>query len=181
MLLLYYKLLYFRWDLPRYYVYSNGRIVEDTLDLDGFSHMWGDIVSFYIGCSYSFEDKLMKGGIELANLTAGKNCSIFNTSLTLESSGVFKDVQMITSMRPIPKHLLQTAVSISAQYPDCHGAPIHIGDPLRIGVRDISKADFGDSQVVFNKDDVPVFWACGVTNSKAIASASMLSVNPLIK
>ena len=121
----------------------------------------------------------MKGGIELPNRKAGKDCSMFKTSLTLEGAGVFKDVQMITSMRLSPKHLLQTAVSISAQYPDHHGAPIHIGDPLRIGVRDISKADFGDSQVAFKEDDVPVFWACGHSVVEAIASASTIIHSPL--
>ena len=167
--------MFFRWDLPRYYVFSNGRIVEDILDLDGFSQTWGDVVSFYIGCSFSFEDKLIEGGVELANLKAGKNCSMFKTNLTLEGAGVFTGVQMVVSMRPIPKHLLQTSISTTAQYPDYHGAPIHIGDPFRIGACDISKADFGDCQVAFKEDDVPVFWACGVSVIEAVASASMLS------
>ena len=166
----------FRWDLPRYYVYSNGRIVDHALDLDGFSQVWGDIVSFYIGCSFSVEEKLIEGGVELRNLKAGKDCSMFKTSLTLEGAGVFTGVQMVVSMRLIPKHLLHTAVLITAQYPDYHGAPIHIGDPLRIGVCDISKADFGDCQVAFKEDDVPVFWACGLSVIEAVASASTMQI-----
>ena len=44
-----------------------------------------------------------------------------------------------------------------------HGAPVHVGDPGKIGISDLSNPDYGDPYLPLNPDDVPVFWACGVT------------------
>ena len=43
-----------------------------------------------------------------------------------------------------------------------HGAPIHWGNPEAIGISDLTKPDFGDA-VPVHPDEIPVFWACGVT------------------
>ncbi len=144
------------------------------MDLDGFSSTWDDIVCFYTGCSYTFEHVLIENGIELSNLKAGKNCSIYCTNVTLRDSGPFAEIRMNVSMRPIQKSLLNTAVTITAQYPHHHGAPVHIGDPLRIGITDITKPENGDWQVTLDDDSVFVFWACGVSNTAAITAASKL-------
>jgi uncharacterized protein YcsI (UPF0317 family) len=53
-------------------------------------------------------------------------------------------------------------VQISGRYPGVHGAPVHLGDPAAIGIRDLRAPDFGDA-VTIRADEVPVFWACGVT------------------
>ena len=65
-------------------------------------------------------------------------------------------------MRPIPSAQLSKAVTASARFPNAHGAPIHVGDPALIGIKDITRPDWGDAQP-FAPGDVPVFWACGVT------------------
>jgi uncharacterized protein YcsI (UPF0317 family) len=54
------------------------------------------------------------------------------------------------------------AVQVCGRFPRAHGAPVHIGDPERIGIRDITKPDFGDP-VPFQQGEIPIFWACGVT------------------
>ena len=141
------------------------------LDLDGFSSSWDNIVCFYAGCSYSFEHELVESGIELSNRSQGKNCAMFYSNIKLADVGVFNGIKMVVTMRPVPKTLLHTAVAITAQYPSHHGTPIHIGDPLRIGISDINKPDQGEWQEV-DEDSVFVFWACGVSNRGAIASAS---------
>ena len=43
-----------------------------------------------------------------------------------------------------------------------HGGPVHVGDPTALGVADLNAPDFGDP-VRIRPDEVPVFWACGVT------------------
>jgi uncharacterized protein YcsI (UPF0317 family) len=65
-------------------------------------------------------------------------------------------------MRPIPSDKVTQAVQITSRYASVHGAPIHIGDPSTIGIKDLRKPDFGDP-VTIKKREVPVFWACGVT------------------
>ena len=54
------------------------------------------------------------------------------------------------------------SVQITSRFPMVHGAPVHIGDPERIGIADIAKPDYGDPFEI-KEDESPVFWACGVT------------------
>ena len=54
--------------------------------------------------------------------------------------------------------------------PRVHGAPIHMGDPLAIGISDLSKPDFGDP-VTVREGEIPVFWPCGVTPQAAVMAA----------
>jgi len=171
LIVLNYHALSCRTDLPRYVIFSKGQLVSDMLDLDGFSEQWPDIVSFYIGCSFSFEHELMENGIELPNLKDGKNCSMYNSNIKLEDHGVFKDVTMAVTMRPVPKSLLIRAVSITAQYPNQHGAPLHIGDPVRIGIMDADKT-YQEKQPSIYDDTVFVFWAGGISNYRMAFTAA---------
>jgi uncharacterized protein YcsI (UPF0317 family) len=77
---------------------------------------------------------------------------------------------MVVSMRPIPNEMVAKAVTASARFPNAHGAPIHVGDPAAIGIKDVNTPDWGDS-VGIKPGEVPVFWACGVT-PQAVALAS---------
>ncbi len=78
---------------------------------------------------------------------------------------------MVVSMRWVPREKVEGAVQATSRFPAVHGAPVHIGDPAAIGVKDPTKADLGDSWQPQSPDDVPVFWACGVT-PQAVAMAS---------
>ena len=144
--------------------------MEDALDLGGFESTWDNYVSFYIGCSFTFETALLENGIELVHTLTGKNVSTYTTNIALYPVGPFEG-KMTVSMRMIAKNLLEKAFVISSQYPDHHGAPVHVGDPSRIGIDDIMKSDNGDPPVA-RDGDIPVFWACGVTSKEAIFSAS---------
>jgi uncharacterized protein YcsI (UPF0317 family) len=77
---------------------------------------------------------------------------------------------MVVSMRPYASAQAIKATEITARYPRVHGAPVHLGDPAQIGIRDLSHPDFGDP-VTVRPGEVPVFWACGVT-PQAVAMAS---------
>lgn len=160
-----------RTDLPRYFVYRNGQLVEDTLDLSGFS--WENRVTFYLGCSFTFEDALIKAGVGIRNIKENKNVGMFLSTIKLHKVGSF-DCKMFVTMRPIQQNQLATVFSLTAQFPNAHGAPIHIGDPGRIGITDLSKPTVGDV-VQMKEDDIPVFWACGFTVREAVKSASELN------
>ncbi len=58
------------------------------------------------------------------------------------------------------------------RFPAVHGAPVHLGDPWLIGIRDLSQLDFGNA-VDVRSDELPVFWACGVTPQAAIETARL--------
>jgi uncharacterized protein YcsI (UPF0317 family) len=148
-----------RTDLPRYRVYRRGTLSEETTDLLRF---WSDdLVSFLLGCSFTFDDLLEKAGIPLRHRQAGRNVSMYVTHRSCAPSGVFAG-PLVASMRPIPKGLVERARDITANLPLAHGAPVHVGDPRELGIADLGRPDFGEA-VPIGADDVPVFWACGVT------------------
>jgi uncharacterized protein YcsI (UPF0317 family) len=74
-------------------------------------------------------------------------------------------------MRQIPADRVDDAAAISGAMPAVHGAPVHIGDPAALGIRDLGRPDFGDP-VDAEPGDVPVFWACGVTPQAALMASA---------
>jgi uncharacterized protein YcsI (UPF0317 family) len=156
-----------RRDVPRYRIYENGALTAEVADAT--PHWRDDLVAFLIGCSFTFEWALIDAGIPLWHLEHGRNVAMWRTSIACKPAGIFHG-PMVVSMRPIPSHLVERAVAITARFPRAHGAPVHVGDPASIGIRDLSLPDWGDAPDLGPKD-VPVFWACGVTpQSVALAS-----------
>jgi uncharacterized protein YcsI (UPF0317 family) len=153
-------------------VFSKGSRVEDTSDLSAFGKSWDNLVSFYLGCSFTFEGVMGASGISIRNVEQKKNVSMFLTDIQLNPVGLFGN-RMFTSMRPIKKSQLAEVFCLSAQYPDYHGAPVHIGDPARIGVQDITTPAAGDPCAI-EGDEVPVFWACGFSVSHILSTAGEL-------
>lgn len=148
-----------RTDLPRYRVYRNGELVDEPTDLQRW---WrDDLVSFVIGCSFTFENALLQAGLPLRHIEAGCNVPMYRTNRACTPAGIFRG-PMVVSMRPMTPEQAITATLICGRFPRAHGAPIHFGDPLAIGIRDLACPDFGDP-VEIRPGEVPVFWACGVT------------------
>ena len=148
-----------RTDLPRYRVYRHGSLVDEPTDI---VHWWrGDLVSFLLGCSFSFEAAMRRAGLPVRHLDEGCNVPMYRTSITCTPSGVFRG-PLVVSMRPLTPAQAIQAVEITSRYPHAHGTPVHFGDPAAIGISDLSRPDFGDA-VSVRPGEVPVFWACGVT------------------
>jgi uncharacterized protein YcsI (UPF0317 family) len=156
-----------RTDLPRYRVWRNGELVDEPTDI---SRYWQeDFVSFVIGCSFTFESAMQRAGLPVRHIELEVNVPMFRTSIPCRSAGVFHG-PLVVSMRPLTPADAVRAVQVTSRYPSVHGAPIHIGEPSAIGIADISRPDFGDA-VSIRPDEVPVFWACGVTPQAAIMAA----------
>ena len=117
---------------------------------------------------FSFEAELIAANVPIRHIEEGRNVPMYLTNIECEPAGIFHG-KMVVSMRPLPYDKIVTAVAATAAMPKVHGAPIHIGDPSVIGIKDISKPDFGDS-VTINPGEVPVFWPCGVTPQSALMS-----------
>jgi uncharacterized protein YcsI (UPF0317 family) len=148
-----------RTDLPRYCIYQQGDLVDQPSDL---SSWWRpDVVGFLLGCSFTFENALLQAGVPLRHLEAGCNVPMYKTSIPCESAGIFRG-PMVVSMRPLTPAQAVKAVQICSRFPRAHGAPVHLGDPQAIGIRDIDRPDFGDA-VEIPPGELPVFWACGAT------------------
>ena len=153
-----------RTDLGRYTVYQNGTLVDEPTDLSAW---WrDDLVTFIVGCSFTFEAALHDAGMPMAHIEQGRNVPMYRTNRRCASAGIMEG-PLVVSMRPIAANRVADAARITARYPAVHGAPVHIGDPAELGIRDLASPDFGDPVAVAD-GFVPMFWACGVTPQAAV-------------
>ena len=148
-----------RTDVPGYRIYREGQM---TAEVDSLVEHWqDDLVSFLLGCSFSFEPAMTDAGISLRHQEMGSNVSMYITNIPTTPAGRFSG-PVVVSMRPIKRDQIVRAVQVTSRFPATHGAPVHIGDPAAIGIKDISRPDFGDAVDIYPGEE-PVFWACGVT------------------
>jgi hypothetical protein len=121
-----------------------------------------DSVAFLLGCSNSMDDVLLEARIPQRHLESEDGrISVYTSDIMCAPAGIFRGPVVVT-MRPIPQNRMVDAIAITARYPMAHGAPVHVGDPRAIGIDDLSRVGWGKYNEL-RHDDVPVFWACGVT------------------
>lgn len=158
-----------RTDLPGYRLYRDGRAVAD---LDDVIAEWrDDLVAFLIGCSFTFEQALLRAGVPIRHLEMGTNVPMYRTSVECRPSGMLSG-PLVVSMRPVPAALVDVAIEVTGRYPQVHGAPVHVGDPAAIGIADLGRPDFGDP-VEVRPGEVPLFWACGMTLQAMIMASGV--------
>jgi uncharacterized protein YcsI (UPF0317 family) len=156
-----------RTDLPRYRVFHDGECVDEPTSL---MDVWrDDLVSFVLGCSFSFELPMVEAGIGLRHLEAGSNVSMYTTSIQCTPAGRFQG-PMVVSMRPLTPANAIRAVQVTSRFPNVHGAPVHLGFPEQIGIADIMQPDYGPAPDI-RAGELPVFWACGVTPQEIVRRA----------
>lgn len=156
-----------RTDIPQYVVWKDGEAVDRPYDVKKY---WrDDLVSFVIGCSFSFEEAMMAEDLPLRHIEQDTLVPMYRTNVPCKPAGPFAG-PMVVSMRPLKPADAIRAVQITSRFPSVHGAPVHIGLPQSIGISDIAKPDYGDASRI-DDDEIPVFWACGVTPQAVIAAA----------
>ena len=146
-------------DVPRYRIYRDGRLDAEVTDIT--EHWREDFVAFLLGCSFTFESALLQAGVPVRHIEENRIVPMFRTNLPCRPAGRFRGPTVV-SMRPIPAPLVPRAVTVTARYPMAHGAPLHVGDPARIGIADVHAPDWGEPPTILPGEE-PVFWACGVT------------------
>lgn len=157
-----------RTDAPAYRVYRHGELVEEPSDV---VDLWReDLVAFLIGCSFTFETPLIEAGVPIAHIDQNVNVPMYSTGIPCQPAGSLSG-PMVVSMRPLPADRVADAVRITSRYPGVHGAPVHIGDPDTLGIKDIDAPEFGDP-VEIPQGWIPVFWACGVTPQAAVMQST---------
>lgn len=154
-------------DFPRYRLYENGELTGEYTDAEA---LWRpDLVSFLIGCSFSFEGALLEAGLPVRHIEQGRNVPMYRTNLPCRPAGVFHG-NMVVSMRPMTPAQAIRAANVTAAMPRVHGAPIHWGDPAAIGIQEIDRPDYGDAMDQ-KPGEIPVFWPCGVTPQNVVTQA----------
>jgi len=156
-----------RTDLPRYRIYRDGVLSGEQAEVGS---LWrDDLVTFVIGCSFTFERALIAAGIPLRHVQQGRNVAMYRTGIPTLPAGPFHG-PLVVSMRPVAAADAARAADITGRFPDMHGRPVHAGDPAAIGIADLSAPDYGDAVAIL-PGEVPLFWACGVTSQAALESA----------
>jgi uncharacterized protein YcsI (UPF0317 family) len=158
-----------RTDVPRYRVFEDGRCVDEPQDI---LRWWrDDLVTFVLGCSLTFEQALLEAGLRLQHVERGTAVPMFRTSVQTRRAGMFHG-PLVVSMRPFGPAQAIRAIQITSRFPTMHGAPLHMGFPQAIGIRDLSKPDYGEA-VEVSADELPLFWACGVTPQAVVEAAKV--------
>ncbi len=156
-----------RTDVPSYLIFENGELTDEATDI---TSLWrDDLVTFALGCSFSFEEALLADGLEVRNVSEAVNVPMYRTAIDCTPAGPFAG-KMVVSMRPFVAADAIRAVQICTRFPSVHGAPVHLGEPSLIGINDIASPDYGDA-VTVHDEELPVFWACGVTPQVALEAA----------
>ena len=158
-----------RTDVPEYYIIKQGQYSHSVTDITDY---WqDDMVAIVLGCSYSFEEALVSSGYDIRNVSLGLNVSMYDTNIPTKATQHFSG-NTVVSMRPFKREDVAAVTEITSHFSKTHGAPIHVGDPAEIGISDIFQPNYGDS-VIIEPDEVPVFWACGVTSQRILLGAKL--------
>ena len=156
-----------RTDVPRYRVFRDGVLEDEVTSLD---NLWReDLVTFVLGCSFSFEEALMAAGLRLRYVEQGRNVPMYRTSIETVAAGRFRG-KLVVSMRPFKPADAIRAIEITSRYPRVHGAPVHIGRPELIGIANLRQPWAGDATEVL-EDELPLYWACGITPQSVVLDA----------
>jgi uncharacterized protein YcsI (UPF0317 family) len=156
-----------RTDVPQYLVFEHG---VEVAQISNLTSLWsGDLVAFALGCSFSFDHMLVDAGVPVRHLSRHSNVAMWRTNIQTTPIGPFHG-PIVVSMRPIKESDLSRAVCITERLPSAHGAPIHWGSASPLGIADLSRPDYGDPMPL-EPEEIPVFWACGVTAQAAIQHA----------
>jgi len=156
-----------RTDVPRYRVFKDGELIDEPTDIRTY---WRpDLVSFVLGCSFSFELPILEAGIRLRHIEDDRTVAMYRTSIACVPAGRFRG-NMVVSMRPFTPADAIRVIQITSRFPAVHGAPVHMGLPEAIGIRDLARPDYGDPPDIA-AGELPLFWACGVTPQVAIEAA----------
>jgi uncharacterized protein YcsI (UPF0317 family) len=173
-----------RQDAPKYMVYKDSKLVKSECT-DIIAEWTEDHVAFLIGCSFSFESALAKAGLEPRHSRLNREVPIYRTNIPLCPAGVFTSSTYVVSMRPHKRTEIEAVRDITRPYTATHGEPIAWGwDAVeRLGIKNIDVPDWGSPPLTLSgqplgayagsDDEVPVFWACGVTPQEAVMKAGL--------
>lgn len=156
-------------DVPAYRIFREGRLQATVRDVD--AEWRDDLVTFALGCSFTFEYALQQAGLSVRHIEEGRNVPMYRTSLPLVPAGGFSG-HLVVSMRPMTAADAIRAIQVTTRFPQAHGAPVHLGDPAQIGIADMRSPDYGEA-VSVGAGELPVFWACGVTPQQILMDAGV--------
>ena len=91
------------------------------------------------------------------------------TNIQCVPAGRFHGPMVVTTRLFKTSHDAVRAVQISSRHRSMHGPPVHIGEPLAIGIKDIGQPDAWSLSGPIappQLNEVLMHWGCGVTPQK---------------
>ena len=82
---------------------------------------------------------------------------------------------LVVTMRSMAPDQAVRAVQVATRFHLTHGAPVHLGDPEKIGIHNMVAPDFGDP-VTIQPGKIPAFRAYGVTSQLVATSVPLTRV-----
>jgi uncharacterized protein YcsI (UPF0317 family) len=156
-----------RTDLSSYRVWRDGALADTVGDIGA---LWrDDLVAFTLGCSYSFEEALLEAGLRLRHVERGMGPARYTSAIPTVAAGRFGGAMVVTMRSFRPADAIR-AIQVTSRFPAVHGAPVHIGLPHLIGIDDLA-AQCESPFIAVPDDEIPLFWACGVTPQVALRAA----------
>ncbi|XP_066130791.1 D-glutamate cyclase, mitochondrial [Saccopteryx bilineata] len=156
-----------RMDCPQFHKYEFGACTGSVTSLEEYSEQLQDMVTFFLGCSLSLEGALEKAGLSRKEPAGHGHAGAYKTTVPCATIAGFS-CPLVVTMRPIPKDKLERLVQATCSMVGEQGQPVHIGDPGLLGIKDLSKPDYGDP-VACQPGDVPVFWPSQLTSLEAVS------------
>ena len=137
--------------MPLYNIYENGKLISTVRNIEDY---WDNsFVAFAIGCSFSFEDGLLNAGLKIDHITNNKVVPMYRTNIKNKKSGPFNS-KMVVSMRIFNQKDINKVKQVSGNFSFAHGDPIHIGNPIEIGINNILSPAFSNASS--NEKEQPI-------------------------
>ncbi|XP_006158051.1 D-glutamate cyclase, mitochondrial isoform X1 [Tupaia chinensis] len=156
-----------RMGCPQFQKYEFGTCTGSLTSLEDYKEQLEDMVAFVLGYSFSPEGALEKVGLPRRHSADPGHMGAYKTTLPCMATAGFC-CHLVVTMRPVPKDKLERLVQACCSEGE-QGQPIHIGDPELLGIKELSKPDFGEPAVC-QPGDVPVFWPSHLTSLEAVGS-----------
>ncbi|XP_053458306.1 D-glutamate cyclase, mitochondrial isoform X2 [Nycticebus coucang] len=153
---------------PQFQKYEFGTCTGSPTSLAEHSEQLKDMVAFLLDCSFSPEETMEKVGLPGRDPAGAGHAGAYKTTVPCVTHAGFCCPLVVTG-RPVPEDKLGRLVQASCSLGGERGQPIHIGDPELLGIKELSKPDYGDP-VVCQPGDVPVFWPSQLTSVEAVNS-----------
>lgn len=156
-----------RTDLPKYIVYQDGQVIHEPTDIKKY---WrDDLVAFLLGEAASFNWALLDANLRFRGIGS------FSTNIPCIPTGPFQGNLAVYCKVFADSHEAVRAIQITSRHRFQHGAPVHIGDPAILGIKDLSKPDKipGQSPKPPEKGEVALFWPCFATVRAILLNAKL--------
>ncbi|XP_047394704.1 D-glutamate cyclase, mitochondrial isoform X2 [Sciurus carolinensis] len=153
---------------PQFKKYEFGTCTGCPISLEEYAEQLKDMVTFVLDCSFSLERALEKVGLPRRHPKGLGHAGAYKTTVPCAPVAGFC-CPLVVTMRPVPKDKLESLLQATCSMGGDQGRPVHIGDPELLGIKALSKPDYGDP-VEWQPGDIPVFWPSPLTSLEAVSS-----------